>query len=466
MKRQRLQRVCWKIGKIVILVTLAFVLTGLSKQSDFLALAQSGLPTPIPLPTPRCAPTLLATITVGDQPRGMAIDSERDRVYVANHGSDTVSVIDNNTHTVMQTVADVPAANGVAYDPTNDLIWVTNYDLDLITPIDAASLTALSPVTVGDGPWDVTYDPVHDYVYVANSLADSVTVIEAASRTVVATLPDNFNQPFHVVANPVTGKVYVANFGGHSVTVIEGTSVSKMVDLYDSTQPYNLAVDETRNLVYVTTVDTQRMVVIGPDSQQEADQLYGWAAFYRGSSGDRKRPLPLRSIAINPDVGSAGEGGHLWATTVIADGSEAGQVLLIPRGWEGYFYPPLVGETDADLVPEGGIAIDRAHNRVYVAKGSTPGLVTVLGDQPDTCPIIAPPNTQPDGLRQFDVDLFSLAALSQGDVTGDGRVDILDLAFIASQYGSDHSRADVNRDGNVDIFDLVTAANNFGQQVR
>ena len=54
----------------------------------------------------------------------------------------------------------------------------------------------------------------------------------------------------------------------------------------------------------------------------------------------------------------------------------------------------------------------------------------------------------------------------RGDVTGDGRVDILDLAFIAANYDGDNLAADVNRDGKVDIFDLVAAANNYGQQVR
>ena len=110
--------------------------------------------------------------------------------------------------------------------------------------------------------------------------------------------------------------------------------------------------------------------------------------------------------------------------------------------------------------------IDRLNGRVYIANGGTPGLVTVLGDHPDLCPGVAPASDQAQALDRFDFELFSLAALSQGDVTGDGRVDILDLAFIAANYGGDNPAADVNQDGKVDIFDLVTAANNFGQQVR
>ena len=52
-----------------------------------------------------------------------------------------------------------------------------------------------------------------------------------------------------------------------------------------------------------------------------------------------------------------------------------------------------------------------------------------------------------------------------GDVNRDGQVNILDLVFVAQQFGKDvpaDSPADVNRDGVVNIFDLVQVAQNFG----
>ncbi|MBN1992370.1 MAG: hypothetical protein JW953_06670 [Anaerolineae bacterium] len=49
----------------------------------------------------------------------------------------------------------------------------------------------------------------------------------------------------------------------------------------------------------------------------------------------------------------------------------------------------------------------------------------------------------------------------RGDVTGDGRIDIFDLSFVAARYGSNDSVADINGDGLVDIFDLVIVAGNY-----
>lgn len=61
------------------------------------------------------------------------------------------------------------------------------------------------------------------------------------------------------------------------------------------------------------------------------------------------------------------------------------------------------------------------------------------------------------------VSLGSLTLLA-GDLNGDNRIDILDLAYIAKFYGSGDALADLNADGTVNIMDLVLAAGNYGRQ--
>lgn len=426
---------------------------------------------PNPVPAHTCAPTPLGTVTVGQEPRGLAVDSLRQRVYVANYGSDSVSVINSQNNTVLQTIGGIPTANGIAHDPQRNIIWVTSHSTDQVTPLqanaDATAFTVLPALSVGDQPWGVAYDPVHQYVYVANSLSDSVTVINAETRAIVTTLTGRFLRPFHLAANPVTGKVYVVNFGGptQNVAVINGTIVTKNVSLYDSKEPYGLAIDETRNLIYVATVEPHRIVVIGSANGQP-DQFLGWAAFHRGFNNPR-RPVPMRVIAVNPSVSPSGDGGHLWATTTLADGSEANQALFIPKGWGGGFHLPLA--QNVDYYPADGITVDRTTNRVYVASGFVPGIVTVIGDHSKLCADamtkIASPDTAEDS-DQIGVELWEnkeTAPQLNGDVNGDGRINILDLTFLAARYGSSDSAADLNTDGTVDLLDLVIAANGYSQ---
>ena len=251
------------------------------------------------------------------------------------------------------------------------------------------------------------------------------------------------------------------------MAVVDETTVSKVVDLYDSGEPYGLAIDETRNLVYVATVGPHRIVVIGPANGQP-DQFLGWGAFHRGF-GNPNRPVPLRVIAVNPGLGPVGDGGHLWTTTTLADGSEADQALLIPKGWGGYFHFPLAQEVD--LYPADGLAIDRATNRVYVASGFAPGKVTVIGDHAELCPdaftkIASLEEGTNQDSDQIGVEIWENKAVNppaNGDVNGDGRVNILDLAYVASRFGSSAPTADLNGDGRVDMLDLVVVANSYGQ---
>jgi uncharacterized protein (DUF2141 family) len=56
-----------------------------------------------------------------------------------------------------------------------------------------------------------------------------------------------------------------------------------------------------------------------------------------------------------------------------------------------------------------------------------------------------------------------------GDVNGDGKVDMKDIAIVAAAFGSTPSsprwdpRADVNGDGKVNMLDVAIVASNFGK---
>ncbi len=336
-------------------------------------------PPPPPTSTPAaCAPSILTTVNVGSEPQGIAIDEDRRRVYIANRAGNSVSVIDSGSNSLLTTITGLTAPTALALDPQRNILWVTLDDS--VIPVQAnpdSTFTLLNGVTVGQGAADVVYDPLHDALYVANRDGNSVSIIDAGSRTLKTTLSGSFNQPVRLAVNPITGKVYVVNFGSNSLTVINDTTVARSVSLFDSSQPYGVAVDELRNLVYVSSVDSHRIVAInGVD-----DSFLGWAAFQRGSNPNN--PVPLRALAINPDLGPFDDGGHLWSLTATEDGSERDQVLLIPKGWASYFSLPVPYTTN--LRPTGDLAIDRTTDRVYITNGLAAGTVTILQDRNEAC---------------------------------------------------------------------------------
>ena len=64
---------------------------------------------------------------------------------------------------------------------------------------------------------------------------------------------------------------------------------------------------------------------------------------------------------------------------------------------------------------------------------------------------------------QVDLPVENLGSttLPAGDLNDDSVINIFDLTYIATQYGSDDPLADINNSGRVDIFDLVMVAQNY-----
>ena len=73
-------------------------------------------------------------------------------LYVTNFGSDTVSVIDPTTNTVIKniTVGDGPIS--IDIDTFGDAMYVANYDSDTVSVIDPTTNTVIKNITVGNSP--------------------------------------------------------------------------------------------------------------------------------------------------------------------------------------------------------------------------------------------------------------------------------------------------------------------------
>ncbi|HEY5841655.1 MAG TPA: YncE family protein, partial [Mycobacterium sp.] len=85
--------------------------------------------------TPTATPTGVSTVDVGDGPFGVAVSPDGTRVYVANHGDDTVSVLDGDGG-VVSTVDVGEGPVGVAVSPDGTRVYVTNIDEGTVSVLD------------------------------------------------------------------------------------------------------------------------------------------------------------------------------------------------------------------------------------------------------------------------------------------------------------------------------------------
>jgi YVTN family beta-propeller protein len=171
--------------------------------------------------------TAIATVPVGIHPFGVAVSPDGSKVYVANSGiypnnEGTVSVINTTTNTVTATVDDVGSSSvGVAVNPDGSNVYITNLDGYSVSVINTTTNTVTATVDVEMMPFGIAVTPDGTQVYVANRGAASVSVIDTATNTVTATVNRVGSNPKAVAVNPDGSKVYVINELSKNVAVID-----------------------------------------------------------------------------------------------------------------------------------------------------------------------------------------------------------------------------------------------------
>jgi YVTN family beta-propeller protein len=157
---------------------------------------------------------VVATITVGVNPNGVAVTPDGSAAYVANSGSNTVSVIK-----AQSVVATIPVGNTpmfVALTPDDTTAFVTNNKDNTVSVISTATNTVTDTIPVGLAPWGLAVKPDGTKLWVCNrgtgNSDGTVSVIDVATHKTVRTIPIPVGQsPLYVLFSPDSLKAHVLN---------------------------------------------------------------------------------------------------------------------------------------------------------------------------------------------------------------------------------------------------------------
>lgn len=182
-------------------------------------------------------------INVGTNPYGVTVNSDGSRVYVANNGSNTVSVVNTLNN---NSVATIPIGPGfkpygiaIAKTPNEELVYVTNSGNNSVTVFQGSNNGILAVIPVGTQPVGVASSPDGAFVYITNKGDNTVSVINTTTNIVTKTISVGSN-PIGISVTPDGKKVYVANSGSSTVSIINTTTnvVSASVDVYNTPESF------------------------------------------------------------------------------------------------------------------------------------------------------------------------------------------------------------------------------------
>ena len=219
-------------------------------------------------------------IPVGKQSTAIAIYiniiKSTNTVYVANSGNDSVSVISAEKNTKIK---DIPVGKqpiAIAVNKYTNTVYVANFGSNTVSVINETSNTNIKNITVGKQPTaiainiDKTKNP--NIIYVANAGSDSVSVIDGTSNTNIKNITVG-KHPTFIAVKSATKTVYVANQFSGTVSVISAENNTKIKDIPVGDKPIDVAINQNTNTVYVANSGNDSVSVISAEKNTKIKDI-------------------------------------------------------------------------------------------------------------------------------------------------------------------------------------------------
>lgn len=162
------------------------------------------------------------------------------KLYVANIGSGTVSVVDRAAGTVT-TVETGAGAEGIAVSPDGGEAWVTNREANTVSILDVATDEVVAEIeSGGEMPIRVKFTPDGREAWVSNARSDAVAVFRVADRALVDVLEVGA-VPVGILVSPDGRRAFVANTRDDRVTVFDVPNRSRLTAFAPGDEPDGMA---------------------------------------------------------------------------------------------------------------------------------------------------------------------------------------------------------------------------------
>jgi DNA-binding beta-propeller fold protein YncE len=195
---------------------------------------------------------VIARISQIDDPRGIAVDEQGFRVYVALGGSNRIAVINSKNWQVEKLIP-------IAHRPEK-LLWVAETKTLYVTSSLERTLTSMDPLAARefgvmelDGlPQDLTYDPTRQVVLVTLQDLGEVAAVDA-NRQIVGRFKLAASEPTGIVVDSAHRRLYVAV--RYAVVALNADDGAELARVPAPGGTSALALDLQGNMLYAAAGD-------------------------------------------------------------------------------------------------------------------------------------------------------------------------------------------------------------------
>lgn len=217
---------------------------------------------------------MVSAVATRPGPRGLALDGQQGRLYVALAGEDQLVALDALSG------AELGRARLMAGDdplelalvPARRLLLSVNRGSRSVSFVDPASMTPMGRVEVGEQPSSVTVDRDGQRAYVFNTRSNSITVLDLASQSVVSTLSTE-PEPLWGRLDRQGTQLYVVQRGSESMTVYSVPQLVELRRVHVGLGASFVEIDPANDLVYVASETDPRVQIFDPFGLMPVDTL-------------------------------------------------------------------------------------------------------------------------------------------------------------------------------------------------
>jgi YVTN family beta-propeller protein len=162
------------------------------------------------------------------------------KLYVANIGSGSVTVIDRDSGSV-NSIATGDGAEGIDVTPDGREVWVTNRGANTISVIRVEDDTIVATLESGGTmPIRLKFTPDGRQAWVSNGRSNTVTLFDAARRELLATIEVGA-MPVGIQMTPDGERAFVANTNDDRVTVMGVRKAAVLDSFTTGSEPDGMA---------------------------------------------------------------------------------------------------------------------------------------------------------------------------------------------------------------------------------
>lgn len=208
---------------------------------------------------------VLKNISLPGGPSAVAVVPQTGRVFVSSSRTNTVTMLDVGSGTIVRTIA--LGSGALAVDGEIGHVFIADGSGDTVSTLDARTGDVVRTTRIGRYPGNLVVDVRSGRVFVPIMQGNSVGVLDARSGRLVRIVPTG-KEPTAVVVNARLNRVFVVTTGGGrgwgSVDVLDATrgTLLRTIPLRGMGMPKAAAVNERTGHVLITDEISDTVTVL------------------------------------------------------------------------------------------------------------------------------------------------------------------------------------------------------------